>query len=151
MNKATSGKRVFYKMNSSFLPSVAEQLFKDIQKIYQDTSQIPDDMLIALKFIFGPCALQALDLVDQHSVTCLSSPSGRRTFQVTGGSGHVYTCFVSCHFCPCPAFAYTVLRRNEGLLCKHLLAVYLSQAMAVTQQEAVSDQEMTTLLSTTAF
>uniref|UniRef100_A0A3B4B0H6 SWIM-type domain-containing protein n=1 Tax=Periophthalmus magnuspinnatus TaxID=409849 RepID=A0A3B4B0H6_9GOBI len=122
-------------MHFSFLPSVAEQLFKDIQKIYQDT----------LKFVFGTCALQALDLVDQRSVTCLSSPSGRRTFQVTGGSGRTYTCFVSCHFCPCPAFAYTVLRRNEGLLCKHLLAVYLSQAMGVTQQEAVSDQEMTTL------
>ncbi|KAJ0061706.1 hypothetical protein NL108_006845, partial [Boleophthalmus pectinirostris] len=108
--------------NSSFLPSVAEQLFKDIQKIYQDTSQmkwLQFSVCPRLKFIFGPCALQALDLVDQHSVTCLSSPSGRRTFQVTGGSGHVYTCFVSCHFCPCPAFAYTVLRRNEGLLVSH--------------------------------
>lgn len=36
--------------------------------------------------------------------------------QVIGGSGRLYTCFVSCHYCPCPAFAYTVLRRNEGLL-----------------------------------
>ena len=35
-----------------------------------------------LKFVFGPCALQALDLVDQHSVTCLLSPSGRKAFQV---------------------------------------------------------------------
>lgn len=35
-----------------------------------------------LKFVFGPCALQALDLVDQRSVTCLSSPSGRKAFQV---------------------------------------------------------------------
>lgn len=33
-----------------------------------------------------------------------------------GGSGRLYTCFVSCHYCPCPAFAYTVLRRNEGPL-----------------------------------
>ncbi|CAL9685854.1 unnamed protein product [Knipowitschia caucasica] len=137
-------------MHSLFLPTVAEQLFKDIQKIFRETSQLPDDILIALKFVFGPCALQALDLVDQRSVTCLSSSSGRRTFQVTGASGRMYICFVTCHFCPCPAFAYTVLRRNEGLLCKHLLAVYLSQAMNVTQQEAVSDQEMTALLSGTA-
>lgn len=127
-----------------------EQLFKDIEKVYQETSRIPDDMLVALKFVFGPCALQALDLVDQRSVTCVSSPSGRRAFQVTGGSGRMYTCFVSCHFCPCPAFAYKVLRRNEGLLCKHILAVYLSQAMGVTQQDCMSDEEMTTLLSGTA-
>lgn len=36
----------------------------------------------SLRFVFGPCALQALDLVDQRSVTCVSSPSGRSVFQV---------------------------------------------------------------------
>lgn len=36
--------------------------------------------------------------------------------QVTGGSGRLYTCFVSCHYCPCPAFTYAVLCRNIGLL-----------------------------------
>ncbi|CAL8277661.1 unnamed protein product [Arctogadus glacialis] len=131
----------------SFLPAVAEQLFKDIQKIYEEKSQIPDDLLIALKFVFGSCAVQALDLVDKHSVTCLSSPSGRKVYQVTGGSGRLYTCFTSCHYCPCPAFAYAVLRRNDGLLCKHLLGVYLSQAMGLTQQESVSDKHITTLMA----
>ncbi|XP_037322545.1 zinc finger SWIM domain-containing protein 7 [Pungitius pungitius] len=134
----------------SFLPAVAEQLFRDIQTTHQETSQIPDDLLIALQFVFGQCALQALDLVDQHSVTCLSSPSGRKAFQVIGGSGRLYTCFASCHYCPCPAFAYTVLRRNEGLLCKHILAVYLCQAVGATRQESVSDQQMSALLSGTA-
>uniref|UniRef100_A0A8D3DGH7 Zinc finger, SWIM-type containing 7 n=1 Tax=Scophthalmus maximus TaxID=52904 RepID=A0A8D3DGH7_SCOMX len=109
------------------------------------TSQIFFLMFFSLKFVFGPCALQALDLVDQRSVTCLSSSSGRKAFQVIGGSGRLYTCFVSCHYCPCPAFAYTVLRRNEGLLCKHILAVYLCQAIGVTQQESVSDQQIQVL------
>ncbi|XP_040038121.1 zinc finger SWIM domain-containing protein 7 [Gasterosteus aculeatus] len=134
----------------SFLPAVAEQLFRDIQKTHQETSQIPDDLLIALKFVFGSCALQALDLVDHHSVTCLSSPSGRKAFQVIGGSGRLYTCFASCHYCPCPAFAYSVLRRNDGLLCKHLLAIYLCEAVGGTLQESVSDQQMSALLSGTA-
>uniref|UniRef100_A0AAQ4NUX0 Zinc finger, SWIM-type containing 7 n=1 Tax=Gasterosteus aculeatus aculeatus TaxID=481459 RepID=A0AAQ4NUX0_GASAC len=103
-----------------------------------------------LKFVFGSCALQALDLVDHHSVTCLSSPSGRKAFQVIGGSGRLYTCFASCHYCPCPAFAYSVLRRNDGLLCKHLLAIYLCEAVGGTLQESVSDQQMSALLSGTA-
>lgn len=34
--------------------------------------------------------------------------------------------------------------------CKHILAVYLCQAMAVTQQESVSDQQMSVLLSGSA-
>lgn len=38
-----------------------------------------------LKFIFGPTALYALDLVDQRSVTQVTSPSGRSTFQVSVG------------------------------------------------------------------
>ncbi|KAM9788718.1 zinc finger SWIM domain-containing protein 7 [Neosynchiropus ocellatus] len=127
--------------------TVAEVLLADIQKAFEETSQIPDDLLLALKFVFGPCALQALDLVDQRSVTCLSSPSGRKAFQVTGGSGHLYTCFVSCHYCPCPAFAYSVLRRNESLLCKHILAVYLCQAMGLCQLDNVSNQQMSMLLA----
>ncbi|NP_001077009.1 zinc finger SWIM domain-containing protein 7 [Danio rerio] len=131
----------------SSLVSVAEQLLKDLQRTYSEIKQIPDDLLIALRFVFGPCALQALDLVDQHSVTCVSSPSGRKAFQVLGGSGRLYTCFTSCHYCPCPAFSFTVLRRNESLMCKHLLAVVLSQAMGLCQQEQVSDQQMTHILS----
>uniref|UniRef100_A0A672GZ92 Zinc finger, SWIM-type containing 7 n=1 Tax=Salarias fasciatus TaxID=181472 RepID=A0A672GZ92_SALFA len=118
------------------------------EQVSSDSFVCPDQY--QLKFIFGSSALQALDLVDQRSVTCVSSPSGRKAFQVAGGSGRLYTCFLSCHYCPCPAFAYTVLRRNGGLLCKHLLAVYLCQAMAVTQQDSVSDQQMSALLSGTS-
>uniref|UniRef100_A0A3P9MEH0 Zinc finger, SWIM-type containing 7 n=1 Tax=Oryzias latipes TaxID=8090 RepID=A0A3P9MEH0_ORYLA len=130
----------------SFLPAVAEQLFRDIQQTYHETSRSKKRH----PFVFGSCALPALDLVDHRSVTCLSSPSGRKAFQVLGGSGRLYVCLLSCHYCPCPAFSYTVLRRTEGLLCKHILAVYLSRAMAVTLQESVSDQQMSVLLSGTA-
>ncbi|KAL2095045.1 hypothetical protein ACEWY4_009764 [Coilia grayii] len=132
---------------SSVLPFVAEQLLKDIEKSYKEASQLPDDLLIALQCIFGSCALQALDLLDHRSVTCVSSPSGRRVFRVLGGSGQLYTCFTSCHYCPCPAFSMAVLKRNSGLLCKHILAAYLCQAMGQSQQEQVSDQDMSRILA----
>ncbi|XP_048094051.1 zinc finger SWIM domain-containing protein 7 isoform X2 [Alosa alosa] len=103
-------------MSSPIFPFVAEQLLKDIEKSYKERAQLPDDLLIALRYVFGSCALQALDLVDQRSVTCVSSPSGRRVFRVMGGSGQRYTCFTSCHYCPCPAFSILVLKRNTSLL-----------------------------------
>ncbi|XP_049599677.1 zinc finger SWIM domain-containing protein 7 [Syngnathus scovelli] len=134
----------------AILPAVVEQLLQNIRKTYQETSQIPDDLLTALNCVFGPCAIRALDLVDQRSVTCLSSPSGRKAFQVKGDSGRLYTCFTSCHYCPCHTFAYTILRRDEGLLCKHLLAVYLSEALGVISTQSVSDEKMTALLSGTS-
>ncbi|XP_048094050.1 zinc finger SWIM domain-containing protein 7 isoform X1 [Alosa alosa] len=159
-------------MSSPIFPFVAEQLLKDIEKSYKERAQLPDDLLIALRYVFGSCALQALDLVDQRSVTCVSSPSGRRVFRVMGGSGQRYTCFTSCHYCPCPAFSILVLKRNTSLLspsqqlrskggshstvvvfrclsslCKHILAAYLCQAMGLSQHEQVSDQDMSRILA----
>ncbi|XP_018610599.1 zinc finger SWIM domain-containing protein 7 [Scleropages formosus] len=131
----------------SSLTAVAEELLRDIKNVYAETSNIPDDLLLALKFMFGSSALHALDLVDHRSVTCLSSPSGRKVFQVVGASGNFYTCYISVHYCPCPAFAFSVLRRNESLLCKHILAIYLSQALQLSRQEPVSDQQMSHILS----
>uniref|UniRef100_A0A3P8WBB2 Zinc finger, SWIM-type containing 7 n=1 Tax=Cynoglossus semilaevis TaxID=244447 RepID=A0A3P8WBB2_CYNSE len=135
----------------SFIHTVAEQLLQDIQKtLFNTILTVFPSLSFSLKFVFGPCVLQALNLVDQRSVTCVSSPSGCQVFQVVSASGRLYTCIISCHYCPCPAFAHTVLRKNEGLLCKHILAVYLSEAMAVTQQESVTDQQMTMLLRRTS-
>lgn len=41
-----------------------------------------DTFSFRLKFIFGSCAVPALDLVDQRSVTRVTSPSGRTAYQV---------------------------------------------------------------------
>uniref|UniRef100_A0A8C3QJK7 Uncharacterized protein n=2 Tax=Cyanoderma ruficeps TaxID=181631 RepID=A0A8C3QJK7_9PASS len=68
-------------MDTSTLPAVAEELLREIKKAFQETSQVPDDLLLGLKFIFGPCAVPALDLVDQRSVTRLRAPSGRTLYQ----------------------------------------------------------------------
>ncbi|XP_027283016.1 zinc finger SWIM domain-containing protein 7 isoform X3 [Cricetulus griseus] len=107
---------------------------------------VPDEHLSSLKFVFGSSAIQALDLVDRESVTLISSPSGRRVYQVLGSSGKTYTCMTSCHYCSCPAFAFSVLRKSDSLLCKHLLAIYLSQVMRNCQQLSVSDKQLTDLL-----
>ncbi|XP_035416885.1 zinc finger SWIM domain-containing protein 7 isoform X2 [Cygnus atratus] len=99
-----------------------------------------------LKFVFGPSAVPALDLVDHRSVTRVVSPSGRTAYQVLGTSGKLYTCYSSCHFCTCPAFGFTVLQKSESLLCKHILAVYLSQAMGACQELTVSEEQLTNIL-----
>ncbi|XP_015277558.1 PREDICTED: zinc finger SWIM domain-containing protein 7 [Gekko japonicus] len=128
------------------LPAVAEELLREIKKAFQETSHVPDDLLSALKFVFGASAVPALDLVDHQSVTRIVSPSGRTVYQVLGSSGKLYTCYASCHFCSCPAFAFSVLRKSDSLLCKHLLAVYLSQALGTCQELTVSNKQLTSLL-----
>ncbi|NXE20406.1 ZSWM7 protein, partial [Ardeotis kori] len=105
-----------------------------------------DTFFFRLKFIFGPSAVPALDLVDQRSVTRVTSPSGRTAYQVLGSSGKPYTCYSSCHFCTCPAFDFAVVQKSESLLCKHILAVYLSLAMGACQELSVSEEQLTSIL-----
>ncbi|CAI5794715.1 zinc finger SWIM domain-containing protein 7 [Podarcis lilfordi] len=128
------------------LPALAEELLREIEKAFCETSHVPDDLLLALKFIFGASAVPALDLVDRQSVTRITSPSGRQVYQVVGSSGKHYTCYASCHFCSCPAFMFSVLRKGDSLVCKHLLAVYLSQALGSCQELTVPDKQLTRLL-----
>ncbi|XP_026903212.2 zinc finger SWIM domain-containing protein 7 isoform X2 [Panthera pardus] len=98
------------------LPAVVEELLSEMAAAVQENARIPDEHLSLLKFIFGPSAIQALDLVDRQSITLISSPSGRRVYQVLGSSGKTYTCLASCHYCSCPAFAFSVLRKSDSLL-----------------------------------
>ncbi|KAM8814175.1 zinc finger SWIM domain-containing protein 7 [Rhynchonycteris naso] len=128
------------------LPAVVEELLNEMAAAVRESARIPDEHLLSLKFIFGSAALQALDLVDRQAITLISSPSGRRVYQVLGSSGKTYTCLASCHHCSCPAFAFSVLRRGDSLLCKHLLAVYLSRAVGTCQDLSVSDKQLTDIL-----
>ncbi|XP_007526272.1 zinc finger SWIM domain-containing protein 7 [Erinaceus europaeus] len=128
------------------LPAVVEELLNEMAEAVRESAQIPDEHLLSLKFVFGSSAIQALDLVDRQSITLISSPSGRCIYQVLGSSGKTYICLASCHYCSCPAFAFSVLRKSDSLLCKHLLAVYLSQVMKTCQQLSVSDKQLTDIL-----
>ena len=128
------------------LPEVVEELLSEMAAAVRDSARIPDELLLSLEFVFGSSAIQALDLVDRESVTLISSPSGRRVYQVLGSSGKTYTCLASCHYCSCPAFSFSVLRKSDSLLCKHLLAIYLSQLLRNCQQLHVSDKQLTDLL-----
>ncbi|KAM4843024.1 zinc finger SWIM domain-containing protein 7 isoform 2-T2 [Thomomys bottae] len=98
------------------LPEVVEELLSEMVAAVRESARIPDEHLLSLKFIFGSSAIQALDLVDRQSVTSISSPSGRCIYQVLGSSGKTYTCLASCHYCSCPAFAFSVLRKSDSLL-----------------------------------
>ncbi|XP_032901477.1 zinc finger SWIM domain-containing protein 7 isoform X2 [Amblyraja radiata] len=133
-------------LSLGILPVVMAELLNKVQQVHQQSSQLTDELLLMLKFVFGPPILQALELVDQRSVTFVDSPSGRSLYQVIGSSGRVYRCFSSCLYCSCAAFMYSVLRRNDHILCKHLLAVYLCQAMGTLRQLRVSNQQLTDLL-----
>eukprot|EP01120_Amphizonella_sp_Union-15-10_P003753 TRINITY_DN14174_c0_g1_i1.p1 TRINITY_DN14174_c0_g1~~TRINITY_DN14174_c0_g1_i1.p1 ORF type:complete len:101 (+),score=8.78 TRINITY_DN14174_c0_g1_i1:297-599(+) len=83
-----------------------------------------------LIFDLGKKLQKALELVDKNLCTRLIAvPSGRSVFKVEGGSTQrpsSYLCFS--HYCSCRDFYNSVIK-NEGLYCKHQIAVFISEAI----------------------
>lgn len=128
------------------MDDVVDQLIHEVERIFKEQNDLPDELLSALYFVFGTPLQSALDFVDRKSVSFLSSPSGRSLFQVIGNSGLPYTCFAESNYCECPAYRFSVLNKEEFIMCKHVLAARLSKAMGLCLQQNITDEQMTSLL-----
>ncbi|XP_064620320.1 zinc finger SWIM domain-containing protein 7-like [Lineus longissimus] len=134
-------------MNCSFMDGTVEQLFAEVKRTSEGKGCVTDEVMSALNFVFQASLLPALDLVDNKCVTHISSPNGRTVYQVIGSSGTPYTLCETVNFCCCPAYRYAVLKREDQMMCKHFLAMKLSEALGVCKQEEVTDKEMVSLLA----
>uniref|UniRef100_K1PKP6 Zinc finger SWIM domain-containing protein 7 n=1 Tax=Magallana gigas TaxID=29159 RepID=K1PKP6_MAGGI len=99
-----------------------------------------------LNFVFQAPLLPALDIIDNRNVMTISCPSGRKVYQVIGTSGTPYICLPSGSYCSCPAYRYSVLLKDDHLMCKHVLAIKLAEAMDLSKSQQVTDLEMTNLI-----
>ncbi len=125
---------------------MADQLLLEVRRETQENGHISDDLMSALHFLFHQTLPQALDLVVRKHVSHCVCPSGRELYRVQGSGQRTYTCLVSSNYCSCPSFVYTVLVREDSLVCKHMLAVQLAREMAAAQEVVVSDEEYADLL-----
>ena len=122
--------------SAPLLQSTAKQLLLEVKRETEESGRISDDLMSALHFVFQQPLLPALDLVDQGAIDHCSCPSGRELYRVKGSGGRVYTCLTTSNYCSCPSFVYTVLVREDALLCKHMLAVQLARAIAAGRRES---------------
>lgn len=122
------------------LQSTAEQLFLEVKREAEEAGKISEDLMSALLFVFQTPLHQAFDLLDQGSVSRYFCPTGRELYRVKGSGGRTYTCLTSSNYCSCPSFVYTVLVKEDTLLCKHMLAVQLARAIGAGKK-AMSQKE----------
>lgn len=125
---------------------ITEQLLEELKRVYQESGKVTDEVLSALSSVLQAPLLPALDLVDSHSVTLMECPAGRKLYQVVGSSGTPYTCFTSSSYCSCPAYRFSVLTKEEHAMCKHVLAVKISDVMEVTKRLEISNQELAEMI-----
>jgi len=128
--------------------AIVSHLMKEVSRVYAETGTLTDDVLSALSFVLQGPLQQALELVDRRSVTRVeAAPSGRKAYKVTGSTGLPYTCLTSSLYCGCPAYKFTVLKKAEALMCKHVMAVKLCEAMDTCKHEEITDQQMADMLA----
>ena len=104
-------------------------------------------MLSSLHSVFQQPLLGALDLIDQDSVTKLTCPAGRTLYQVRGTTGASYYCFTSSNYCSCPSFVFTVVKKEDALYCKHVIAALVGEALGRAVDKQVSNEEFSSVLS----
>ncbi|XP_052798246.1 zinc finger SWIM domain-containing protein 7-like [Mya arenaria] len=126
--------------------AVVDELLEEVGRTYKDNGKIPDEVLSALNNVFQSSLLPALELVDSHNVTKVTCPAGRALYQVIGSSGTPYTCFLSSRYCSCPSYQFSCLKKGDHLMCKHVLAVRLCEAMGGVRELDVTNQEITNML-----
>ncbi|XP_013794716.1 zinc finger SWIM domain-containing protein 7-like [Limulus polyphemus] len=127
--------------------SVADELFQEVRRVYHERGKLTDEVLSALNFMFHGILLPAMELVDRRNVKHVVSCSGRELFQVFGSSGVPYLCLKSSNYCSCQYYKYSVLRRGDHLMCKHMLASRLSEAMELCQEMQYTDETVALMLA----
>ncbi|KAK2145817.1 hypothetical protein LSH36_655g00000 [Paralvinella palmiformis] len=142
---------------------VTKQLFIEVSQTYKEEGTytencwkflenifilipVTNSVLSALQFVFQTPLLPALDLLDNNKIKKIISPSGRCVFQVLGSSGTPYICLSVLTYCSCAAFRFSVLRKRDYILCKHLLAIKLGLAMEKVKEQEVTDEVMTDII-----
>ena len=126
---------------------IREQLFSEVGRVYKETKTLPDTVLSALHFMFpGGSLVQAMDLVEKQAISKLVSPSGRCMYQVIGSTGTPYACFTTSDYCGCYSYRYSVLKRGEHAVCKHVLAIRLSETMGLAKKQEISDNELSNFI-----
>ena len=148
--KLSASKSKLPESNMDFVPdmdTIRQELFSEVGRIYKETKTLPDSVLSALHFMFpGGSLAQALDLVEKQCVSKLVSPSGRCMYQVVGSTGTPYACFTTSVYCGCYAYRYSVLKRGDHPMCKHVLAINLSNTMGLTKSQEVTDKELADII-----
>ena len=125
------------------LRQIATHLFQELKEQWTTEGHISDGLMRDLLTIFPSSLLPALDLVDHKAVIKLRSTSGRCVYEVAGVSEERYLCLLEADFCPCTSFQYSVLTKEEAIMCKHLLAVHICIALEQFSYIDVTNHSLT--------
>lgn len=100
--------------------------------------------LMMMKALFPDTTIgNAMKLLEHESVLRLCT-STDHFYKVEGSHGEEYHILRELTYCPCPSFRQ-ILARNNQLMCKHLLAIHIGEAMGKIKFLTVLEADYLTL------
>uniref|UniRef100_T1KHA1 SWIM-type domain-containing protein n=1 Tax=Tetranychus urticae TaxID=32264 RepID=T1KHA1_TETUR len=122
------------------------RLLIPLLKIYLDNYKVCFHLFHRLVYLFGDDLVNAFDLIDKKRIYLVRSDSGRQVFKVLSKDGaNYYICYTHAYYCTCPAFKHKVIT-SDLVMCKHLTATRIADAMGLVEIENINDQQMAALL-----
>ncbi|KAI1283818.1 Zinc finger SWIM domain-containing protein 7 [Halotydeus destructor] len=116
-----------------------------------DGCKIPLKAIHALTAIFGNDAASAVHLVESEKVYLLETDEHRQVFKVESEEGREdYYCLKHSFYCTCPQYQYRGILSKETLLCKHILATRLAEAMKIITYRYIDDEAFVAILTNVA-
>ncbi|XP_015787119.1 zinc finger SWIM domain-containing protein 7-like [Tetranychus urticae] len=134
-------------MSSNFL-KIFHSICKSIKEEPRERgdNKLSEDFLSQLVYLFGDDLVNAFDLIDKKRIYLVRSDSGRQVFKVLSKDGaNYYICYTHAYYCTCPAFKHKVIT-SDLVMCKHLTATRIADAMGLVEIENINDQQMAALL-----
>lgn len=98
----------------------------------KDALDIEDQNLRLILDLCGDIVVPALTIVDNSGVKRIISQSGFSFYQVIGSNNNLYSCFLKELYCNCLNFQNNVILKQAHFICKHLLAINISNALNKT-------------------
>lgn len=104
---------------------------------------------LTLYSIFDKTLLESLQLTEGKQVTKVQSDSGRIIYRVSNecilqqddtSQKTINTCMTKPRYCNCDKFIQDIILKNEMIMCRHILAVELSECLNLVEIDGMKDK-----------
>lgn len=105
---------------------------------------------LRLYSIFDKTLLESLQLTEGKQVTKVQSDSGRTLYRVSNeciseledpaAQQIINTCMINPRYCNCDRFLQDVILKNDMIMCRHVLAVKLSESLQLFDINRLQDK-----------
>ncbi|KAL0145718.1 zinc finger SWIM domain-containing protein 7 [Mucor lusitanicus] len=128
----------------------SDEVIDLIFKRLEEEGTLTKETTLRLYSIFDKTLLESLQLTEGKQVTKVQSDSGRALYRVSNeciseledpaAQEIINTCMINPRYCNCDKFIQDVILRNDMVMCRHVLAVKLSESLKLLGVNHLEDK-----------